>query len=143
MRVPTRSTAITAALMLSPLGQGPPPPPSCAVLTFSVAAGAGHFGSLAFFASAVAPPVLLYLAGAHRPHRRAARGDFDGEEHGRAVALIDQIGAELDMWKIVSQDDTVEAAALTYANGDLERLKRAVALALRDWRDLLVLVRGG
>ena len=59
------------------------------------------------------------------------------------VALIDQIGAELDMWKIVSQDDTVEAAALTYANGDLERLKRAVALALRDWRDLLVLVRGG
>ena len=70
-------------------------------------------------------------------------GDFDGEEHGRAVALIDQIGAELDMWKIVSQDDTVEAAALTYANGDLERLERAVALALRDWRDLLVLVRGG
>jgi hypothetical protein len=70
-------------------------------------------------------------------------GDFGGEEHARAVALIDQIGAELDMWKIVSQNDTVEAAALTYANGDLERLERAVALALRDWRDLLVLVRGG
>ena len=70
-------------------------------------------------------------------------GDFDGEQHARAVALIDEIGAELDMWKIVSQNDTVEAAALTYANGDLERLKRAVALALRDWRDLLVLVRGG
>ena len=70
-------------------------------------------------------------------------GDFGGEEHAPAVVLIDQIGAELDMWKIVSQDDTVEAAALTYANGDLERLKRAVALALRDWRDLLVLVRGG
>jgi hypothetical protein len=70
-------------------------------------------------------------------------GDFGGEEHARAVALIDRIGAELDMWKIVSQNDTVEAAALTYANRDLERLERALALALRDWRDLLVLVRGG
>ena len=47
------------------------------------------------------------------------------------------------MWKIVSQNDAVEAAALTYANGDFERLQRAVTLALRDWRDLLVLVRGG
>jgi len=70
-------------------------------------------------------------------------GDFAGEGHARAVALIDQIGAELDFWKIVSQNDAVEAAALTYANGDFERLERAVALALRDWRDLLVLVRGG
>jgi hypothetical protein len=69
--------------------------------------------------------------------------DFAGEDHGRAVALIDQIGTELDMWKIVSQNDAVEAAAMTYANGDLERLERAVALALRDWRDLLVMVRGG
>ena len=69
--------------------------------------------------------------------------DFAGDDHVRAVALIDQIGAELDMWKIVSQNDAVEAAALTYANGDLERLQRAVTLALRDWRDLLVLVRGG
>ena len=69
--------------------------------------------------------------------------DFAGEDHARAVALIDQIGAELDMWKIVSQNDTVEAAALAYANGDVERLERAVALALGDWRDLLVLVRGG
>ena len=60
-------------------------------------------------------------------------GDFGGEE----------IGAELDMWKIVSQNDTVEASALTYVNGDLERLQRAVPLALRDWRDLLLMVRGG
>jgi hypothetical protein len=45
--------------------------------------------------------------------------------------------------EIVSQNDAVEAAAMTYANGDLERLERAVALALRDWRDLLVMVRGG
>jgi hypothetical protein len=70
-------------------------------------------------------------------------GDFAGEDHTRAVALIEQIGAKLDTWKVVSQNDIVEAAALTYANGDLERLDRAVALALRDWRDLLVLVRGG
>jgi hypothetical protein len=69
--------------------------------------------------------------------------DFPGEEHSRALALIDQIGAELDFWKIVSENDTVEAAALTYANGDVDRLEHAVALALRDWRDLLVLVRGG
>jgi hypothetical protein len=69
--------------------------------------------------------------------------DFAGDDHVRAAALIDQIGTELDMWKIVSQNDAVEAAALTYANGDFERLTRAVTLALRDWRDLLVLVRGG
>jgi hypothetical protein len=69
--------------------------------------------------------------------------DFAGEDHARAVALIDRIGAELDMWKIVSRNDTVEAAALAYANGDLQRLERAVALALEDWRDLLVLMRRG
>jgi hypothetical protein len=69
--------------------------------------------------------------------------DFAGADHARAVALIDRIGAELEFWKIVSQNDTVEAAALTYANGDLERLERAVELALKDWRDLLVLVGAG
>jgi hypothetical protein len=78
------------------------------------------------------------------PRIDAQLGDeFAGEDHERAVALIDQIGEELDMWKIVSRNDAVEAAALAYANGDLDRLQRAVALALRDWRDLLVLVRGG
>jgi hypothetical protein len=74
---------------------------------------------------------------------RQLEADYAGEHHARAVALIDQIGAELDMWNIVSRNDAVEAAALTYADGDLERLERAVALALRDWRDLLVMVRGG
>jgi hypothetical protein len=42
------------------------------------------------------------------------------------------------MWKIVSETDRVEAAALAVATGDLDHLRDAVDLALRDWRDLLV-----
>jgi hypothetical protein len=38
----------------------------------------------------------------------------------------------------VTETDRVEAAALTLAAGDLNRLGDAVDLALRDWRDLLV-----
>lgn len=75
-----------------------------------------------------------------RISERLAR-DFPHEPE--APALVERIGAELAMWKIVSQNDEVEAAALEMADGDLERLRHAVALALRDWRDLLVAVRGG
>jgi hypothetical protein len=55
-----------------------------------------------------------------------------------ASGLIDRIPAELAMWNIVTETDRVEAAALVLAAGDLERLRGAVDLALRDWRDLLV-----
>ena len=62
----------------------------------------------------------------------------DAEAHARARALIERIPAELSVWREVSEGDRVEAAALTVAAGDLDRLGEAVALALHDWRDLLM-----
>jgi hypothetical protein len=53
---------------------------------------------------------------------------------------VDRIGAELATWRIVSESDRVEGAALRYADADLQRLADAVDLALVDWRDLLVSV---
>jgi hypothetical protein len=55
-----------------------------------------------------------------------------------AAALVERIPAELSAWKIVTETDRVESAALTVAAGSLDRLRSAVDLALRDWRDLLV-----
>jgi hypothetical protein len=52
--------------------------------------------------------------------------------------LVERIPAELSMWKIVTETDRVEAAALAVADGDIDRLREALDLALRDWRDLLV-----
>jgi hypothetical protein len=66
--------------------------------------------------------------------------DFSIEARGRATALIERIGAELGAWRIVSESDRIEAAAVAYAQGDVWRLHEAVELALVDWRDLLVQV---
>jgi len=59
-------------------------------------------------------------------------------DHAAALELIERIGAELSVWRQVSESDRVEAAALTLAAGDLGKLGEAVGLALRDWRDLLM-----
>jgi hypothetical protein len=64
--------------------------------------------------------------------------DFPGAAHAEATALVERITAELAAWNIVTETDRVEAAALTVASGDLDRLHGAVDLALLDWRDLLV-----
>jgi hypothetical protein len=69
--------------------------------------------------------------------------DFPGDARAEATSLVDRIGQELQAWKIVTENDEVEVAALALADGDLERLHKAVGMALRDWRDLLVAVRGG
>lgn len=68
---------------------------------------------------------------------RLAR-EFPGAAHAPAVALVERICVGLDTWRIVSETDRVEAAALEWAHGDLRRLDDAAALALVDWRDLLV-----
>jgi hypothetical protein len=60
------------------------------------------------------------------------------EDHAAALTLVERIPAELSLWREVSTGDRVEAAALAVAAGDLEQLRSAVALALLDWRDLLV-----
>jgi hypothetical protein len=69
--------------------------------------------------------------------------DYPEASRGRARALIERIPAELGMWSIVAETDRVEAAALAYASGDIDRLGEAIELALRDWRDLLVSVGDG
>ncbi|MGZ6617317.1 MAG: hypothetical protein ACXVFQ_23200 [Solirubrobacteraceae bacterium] len=60
-----------------------------------------------------------------------------------ARELIERIPAELAVWREVSEGDRVEAAALTVAAEDLGKLREAVELALRDWRDLLVAAQYG
>lgn len=60
------------------------------------------------------------------------------EDRAAARALIDLIPEELSFWREVTKTDRVEAAALTLAGGDLDKLRSAVELALSDWRDLLV-----
>ena len=60
-------------------------------------------------------------------------------DRAKARMLIERIPAELSLWREVSEGDRVEAAALTVAGGDLDKLGGAVALALQDWRDLLMI----
>ena len=50
------------------------------------------------------------------------RRDFAGASAEAAVELVDRIGAELAAWRIVSETDRVEAAALKYAKADLQEL---------------------
>jgi hypothetical protein len=66
--------------------------------------------------------------------------EYRGTEVGAARAMVARVGSELSIWREVSSSDRIERAALTYAGGDLARLREAVDLALRDWRDLLVAV---
>ena len=73
-----------------------------------------------------------------RIRKRLEREYSAAPDHTAALALIERIGAELSVWREVSDGDRVEAAALTLAAGDLGKLSEAVGLALRDWRDLLV-----
>ena len=66
--------------------------------------------------------------------------DYSGPAAQAASELIEGLGSDLSMWKEVSHGDRVELAALTYAAGDLDRLRQGVELARQDWRDLLVAV---
>ena len=74
--------------------------------------------------------------------RVIARIDREYSEPDRADAyrMVAWLGEELSAWKEVSGGDRVERAALTFADGDLARLRVGTELALRDWRDLLVAV---
>lgn len=73
-----------------------------------------------------------------RIRERLAREYPAAQSRATAIALIEQIPAELSVWLEVSEGDRVEAAALTVAAGDLAQLRSAVELALLDWRDLIV-----
>jgi hypothetical protein len=64
-------------------------------------------------------------------------------DRAAALSLIERIPAELSVWREVSEGDRVEAAALTVAAGDLDKLTDAVGLALYDWRDLLISAESG
>ncbi len=64
--------------------------------------------------------------------------EYGDDQRAAALARLERIPAELSVWREVSEGDRVEAAALTVAAGDLGRLSDAVALALRDWREVLI-----
>jgi hypothetical protein len=63
-------------------------------------------------------------------------------EHRDAAArlLVEQCGSDLPSWTRCDPRglERVRFAALKVSEGDLERLRAAVALAREDWRDLLV-----
>ncbi len=84
-------------------------------------------------------PISLCAVVSGRVIERIER-DYSGDDSRRARELIERLGAELAMWREISEGDRVERAALVFAGGDLDRLRSAVDLALRDWRDLLVAV---
>lgn len=62
-----------------------------------------------------------------------------------ARLLVEQCGEDLPAW--TERDprglERVRFAALKVSEGDLDRLRAAVALARLDWRDLLVEARFG
>ena len=66
--------------------------------------------------------------------------EYSGPDVRVANEILERMGAELSMWSEVSGGDRIERAALTYAAGEVVRLRWAVELALTDWRDLLVAV---
>jgi hypothetical protein len=66
--------------------------------------------------------------------------EYSDSNFATALRLLERIGADLSGWREVSEGDRIERAALTFARGDLARLRDAVELARRDWRDLLVAV---
>jgi hypothetical protein len=69
--------------------------------------------------------------------------DFTAADLPGAIALLATMEIDLARWREITGTDNVEWAAVLYAEGDPARLRQAVELARRDWRDLLVAVRGG
>jgi hypothetical protein len=73
--------------------------------------------------------------------RVLARVDSDFAPSDRQVAVDLIRSVSLDEWKIAqytSGRDRLAAAMLILAGGRIEDLRKAVSLAGRDWRDLLV-----
>ncbi len=66
---------------------------------------------------------------------------FRSEDHSHVAALLErECGNNLPFLEKLDQYslERVRFAALKISDGDLEKLRRAVALAKTDWRDLLV-----
>jgi hypothetical protein len=66
---------------------------------------------------------------------------FARQDREAAVRLlVEQCGSDLPTWTQCDPRglERIRFAALKVSEGDLERLRAAVALARRDWRDLLV-----
>lgn len=61
--------------------------------------------------------------------RRRIEQDFS--DASQVYALLDSIGT-------VAQSERVQAAAVLWSHGDLDRLTDACQLAQQDWRDVLV-----
>jgi hypothetical protein len=73
--------------------------------------------------------------------RVLARVDADFAPSDRPVAVDLIRSVDLDYWKIAlsaSGRDRLAAAMLILAAAQMEGLRKAVALANQDWRDLLV-----
>jgi hypothetical protein len=66
---------------------------------------------------------------------------FDAEERDAVSGILrDQCGGNLPLLDETDERDIerIRTAALKMSEGDLEKLRKAVAVARSDWRDLLV-----
>jgi hypothetical protein len=66
---------------------------------------------------------------------------FPADERGAAASVLaDECGEDLPLIGDANQGEIerVRVAALKLSGGDLAKLRHAVAIAQRDWRDVLV-----
>jgi len=81
------------------------------------------------------------MAGISEATWQKIRALFPPELHGEvAVLLADQCGNNLPFLQSLDEEalDRFRFAVLKLSGGDIEKLHEAVALAKKDWRDLLV-----
>lgn len=75
------------------------------------------------------------------PSRLERRIQRDFPEPGSAngiIAALDRLPEAAGYGEEVLRSERIRAAIVLYADGDLVRFRRAVQLAMTDWRDLLM-----
>jgi hypothetical protein len=81
------------------------------------------------------------MAGISEATLKKVRALFPPELHAEVTTLLrDECGNNLPFLQSLDEDslDRFRFAALKLSQGDLDKLRKAVVLAKKDWRDLLV-----
>lgn len=76
-----------------------------------------------------------------KPSRLERRIQRDFPEPGSAhgiIAALDRLPEAAGCDEVVLRSERIRAAIVLYADGDLARFRRAIQLAMTDWRDLLI-----
>lgn len=70
--------------------------------------------------------------------RRVAKLFSSADRERASTLLVEQCGDTLPLVQTAAGIERIRIAALKISGGDLNALQRAINLAKRDWRDLLV-----